>query len=62
MNDVGLQMGVTVAWNWYSWFSTQDWWVTNLQNDCVHPTDAGYMSKEQNYFKTLQPIVAGMLN
>jgi lysophospholipase L1-like esterase len=61
MNDVGQQMSVTVAWNWYSWFSTQDWWVTNLQNDCVHPTDAGYESKEQNYFKTLQPIVGAML-
>lgn len=62
MNDVAQQMGVTVAWNWYSWFSTDNWWQEYLQGDCVHPTDAGYESKEVNYFKTLKPIVADLLS
>lgn len=61
MNAVAQQMGVTILPNWYTWFSKPDWWVTYLQRDCVHPTDAGYASKEEEYFKNLAPIIKSML-
>jgi hypothetical protein len=61
MNAVGLQMSVTVLPNWSTWFSTPTWWVPYLQRDCIHPTDAGYASKEAQYFKNLAPVVASLL-
>jgi lysophospholipase L1-like esterase len=62
MDAVGVQMSVTVLPNWSTWFPTPEWWVPYLQNDCIHPTDAGYASKEAQYFKNLEPIVASMLS
>ncbi|CAB3779434.1 hypothetical protein LMG28688_00841 [Paraburkholderia caffeinitolerans] len=61
MDQTGNQMGVSVLPNYEAWFPIQNWWETYLQPDCIHPSDAGYASKEQQYFKTLQPIVAAML-
>jgi hypothetical protein len=61
MNDVGLQMGVSVLSNWYSWFNIPTWWVPYLNDDCVHPTQAGYDSKSVHYVVTLAPLVESML-
>lgn len=61
MDTIGNQMGVSVLPNYEAWFPIPNWWATYLQPDCIHPSDAGYASKEVQYFKTLQPIVAAML-
>ncbi|CAB3783354.1 hypothetical protein LMG28688_01630 [Paraburkholderia caffeinitolerans] len=61
MDQVGNQMGVSVLSNYETWFSVESWWVTNLQPDCIHPTDEGYAAKERQYFKALKPIATAML-
>lgn len=61
MNDVAAQMNVTILPNYTTWFPQPVWWAAYLQNDCIHPTDAGYASKEAQYFKNLAPIVTAML-
>jgi lysophospholipase L1-like esterase len=37
------------------------WRTTSMASDCIHPNAAGYAFKQQQYFASLEPIVARLL-